>query len=90
MTAGANRLDSGEQLSITHFLAINLPPDVRTFTAPDVLGIGHAGQLLPAADMPRCTRWSAVGHKQPPALQKRSADLHLKARHTGPTSIGYR
>jgi hypothetical protein len=31
-----------------------------------------------------------MGQNRPPALQKRSADLHLKARHTAPTSIGYR
>jgi hypothetical protein len=33
---------------------------------------------------------SEMGQNRTPALQKRSADLRLKARHTAPTSIGYR
>jgi hypothetical protein len=32
-------------------------------------------------------RWAKTGL---PRCKKRSADLHLKARHTAPTSIGYR
>jgi hypothetical protein len=50
----------------------------------------HLSLLLPVADIALHTLRSAMGQNRPPALQKDRQDVDLKARHTAPTSIGYR
>jgi hypothetical protein len=45
-------------------------PKCRLSLRRSARGLGTQRQLLPAADMPRCTRWSAVGQLLPPAPQK--------------------
>jgi hypothetical protein len=46
---------------ITNLLAANPPPDIPR---PKRSGLGTQRQLSSAADMPRCTRWSVVGHNR--------------------------